>query len=82
MKKTILLICLGIFSLSFQEKKEKKKKQKVYICNSVRSTRYHYDKDCRGLSKCKSNIKITTRVKAKKYGRISCEIEKTIEEKK
>ena len=78
----MLIVCAVIISLSFQEKKEKKKKQKVYICNSVRSTRYHYDKDCRGLSKCKSNIKITTRVKAKKYGRISCEIEKTIEEKK
>ena len=76
MKKIAFIIGIGVISLSFQEKKQEKGEQKVYICNSVSSARYHYHKNCRGLSKCKSNIKVTTKKKAEKFGRTLCEIEK------
>ncbi|CAM1343572.1 hypothetical protein [Tenacibaculum amylolyticum] len=72
MKKKLLLP-IGILSafLCFKGIKEKK----VFICKSVKSNRYHYMKNCGGLSKCKAEIKITTKKRAEKYGRILCRIE-------
>ena len=71
-KKSIYVSLLLFFLLSgFQQKKE----EQVYICVSVKSTRYHYKKNCRGLSGCKSEIKKISKKKAEKYGRILCKYE-------
>lgn len=71
MRKVIMLSVLLSAFLCFKEMKEKK----VFICKSVKSNRYHYVKNCSGLSMCKAEIKITTKKKAEKYGRILCRIE-------
>lgn len=72
MKKYILILFGISFLLGFQTKNE----QKVFICKSVSSTKYHFKKTCRGLSFCKVEIKETTLIKAEKYGRILCKWEK------
>ncbi|MBW1297017.1 thermonuclease family protein [Aquimarina litoralis] len=60
-----------------QEKKKTKCEVEVYICNSTNSQTYHYDKDCRGLSRCKDSIrKICKRKAEKQYGRVLCNYEK------
>ena len=76
MRGDILIIIIGICFFSFQEKKYKEKeKREVYICKSVKSKRYHYKKNCKGLFGCKSTIKKTTKKKAEKFGRILCKRE-------
>lgn len=45
---------------------------KVYICTGKGSKRYHYDKYCRGLSRCSNHLKTTTLKKAKAMGRSLC----------
>lgn len=49
--------------------------QKVFICKSTSSKRYHYKKTCRGLNRCKAEIKETTLKKAEKFGRTLCKLE-------
>jgi hypothetical protein len=44
----------------------------VYICNGKYSKKYHYKKDCRGLSNCKSSITNVTLDVAKNKGRTLC----------
>jgi len=45
----------------------------VYICTGSYSTKYHYNKNCRGLSNCKSDIVKTSLSKAKnQYKRTLC----------
>lgn len=45
----------------------------VYICTGSYSTKYHYNKNCRGLSNCKSDIIKTSLSKAKnQYKRTLC----------
>jgi hypothetical protein len=31
--------------------------EKVYICNSKGSSKYHYNKNCKGLNACKAEVK-------------------------
>lgn len=83
MKATVLIIAILLFcsSLYSQEKNKKEKKnqettQKVYICNSMTSKRYHYEKDCTGLKKCKDSIrKISIRIARGSHGRTVCGFE-------
>lgn len=72
MKKYILLVLMMNASIAFQTKET----QKVFICKSTLSKKYHLKKTCRGLSRCKVEIKETTRTKAEKYGRTLCKWEK------
>ncbi|WP_072032210.1 hypothetical protein [Crocinitomix catalasitica] len=45
----------------------------VYICYSTTATKYHFTKNCRGLSACTHDIKIVTLQDAKgKYERTLC----------
>ncbi len=44
----------------------------VYICNSSGASRYHYQKNCRGLNACKSEIKQITLKEAQKRKRTLC----------
>lgn len=44
----------------------------VYICKGPSSKRYHYDKNCRGLSNCSTSTYGVTLVEAKEIGRTLC----------
>ncbi len=44
----------------------------VYICVSGTATKYHYNKDCRGLSACTHDIKAIKLSEAKTVGRTLC----------
>jgi len=45
---------------------------KVYICKGKSSKRYHYKKNCRGLSNCSTKIYEVTLSEAKDLGRTLC----------
>ena len=44
----------------------------VYICMGKGSKKYHYRKNCRGLSNCSTKIHEVTLKKAKEMGRTLC----------
>ena len=44
----------------------------VYICKGPQSKKYHYNKDCRGLSRCSTKIYSVTLGEAKNLGRGLC----------
>ena len=77
MKKVIILLLSISMLVAFQKVEEKK----VYICTSVASTKYHFKKNCKGLSHCKVTIKESTEKKALKYGRTLCKWEKKLKNK-
>ncbi len=72
-RKRIYISFSLLFVLSAFQQKEQ---EKVYICVSIKSERYHYNKECRGLSGCKSKVKMITKKKAERFGRILCKIER------
>jgi hypothetical protein len=47
---------------------------KVYICQGSKSACYHKTPNCRGLSRCSSDVVSTTKEKAEKAGRRPCKI--------
>ncbi|AWH86858.1 hypothetical protein HYN59_17855 [Flavobacterium album] len=67
MKKTVLLILFACLT-SFTNTVEKE----VYICQSKGAKRYHFTKDCRGLSNCKAEIEKVTLSEAQKQGKTVC----------
>ncbi|NLN32795.1 MAG: hypothetical protein GX159_04280 [Flavobacteriaceae bacterium] len=44
----------------------------VYLCNSSNAKKYHYTKNCRGLSNCKHQIIKVSVQEAKKRGKTLC----------
>jgi len=44
----------------------------VFVCNGKSSKRYHFKKNCRGLSNCRSSISEVSIEEAKKRGRTLC----------
>ena len=44
----------------------------VYICMGKGSKKYHYNKNCRGLSNCSTKINEVALEKAKEMGRTLC----------
>ena len=44
----------------------------VYICKGPQSKKYHFKKDCRGLSNCSTNIYKVTLTEARQLGRGLC----------
>ncbi len=68
MKKIILLTSTIIFCSSFIERPE----SNVFICKGNYSKKYHYDKSCRGLSNCSTEIYKVTIEEAKRIGRDLC----------
>lgn len=44
----------------------------VYICGPRGAKRYHFTKDCRGLSNCKHGLYKTTLKEARGYGLTLC----------
>lgn len=87
MKATVLIIAILLFcsSLYSQENNENEEynqendqetTQKVYICNSMTSRRYHYREDCTGLRRCNDSIrKISIRIARGSHGRTVCGFE-------
>jgi len=71
MKKRLLITITLFVFISFQSVKDKD----VFICTSVASKRYHLVKNCKGLSHCDTIIKITTKIKAERFGRTLCKWE-------
>jgi predicted lipoprotein with Yx(FWY)xxD motif len=65
MKRILFLFLLFAFS-SFTASTD------VYLCNSKGGKRYHFKKDCRGLSNCQAEIKKVTLDDAKKIGKTIC----------
>ncbi len=59
----ILFLSLTSFSLDFSE---------VYICKGPQSKKYHYKKDCRGLTSCSTEIYSVPLSEAKNLGRSLC----------
>ena len=51
----------------------------VYICSGKYSKKYHFRKNCRGLSNCKNEIKQVNISEAKKFCRTTCGWEDWIE---
>ncbi|PQA92805.1 hypothetical protein B0A70_10495 [Chryseobacterium piscicola] len=48
------------------------KKSDVYLCDSTGGKKYHYSKDCRGLSSCKHEIIKVSLKKAQTLGKTLC----------
>lgn len=48
------------------------KQPDVYVCKSDTGSRYHLNKDCHGLKRCKHQIEKMSINKAKKIGRTIC----------
>lgn len=44
----------------------------VFICTGSSSKRYHYKKNCRGLSACKAAIRSVSKANAIEFGRTLC----------
>ena len=67
MKVIFIIGFLSIFSLGVNSLDDQ-----VYICNSTGAKKYHYKKNCRGLSNCKKEIKEISLEAAKDRGRTLC----------
>lgn len=61
----ISFLSVLIFGFNFPE-------AQVYICNSSGAKKYHYKKNCRGLSNCKKEIKEVSLERASELGRTLC----------
>ena len=77
MKHLLLILSLILLGCGGGEKKQEETHQEdniVYICTGGSSERYHASDDCRGLSRCKGDIKGITIAEAQDMGRTPCKI--------
>lgn len=65
MKKLLFLLLLSVLT-SFTTGND------VYLCNSKGGKKYHFKKECRGLSNCQAEIKKVTLAEAKSLGKTIC----------
>ncbi len=70
MKKCKILLLGGVVFLSFTS--FSLDVSEVYICKGPQSKKYHYKKDCRGLSNCSTGTYSVSLSEAKKLGRSIC----------
>lgn len=70
MKTSIVLIFMIILPITFGF--ETLTNDTVYICKGPYSKKYHYDKNCRGLSNCSTEIYIVSRKESQNSGRTLC----------
>lgn len=73
-KLTVILLSVGfLMSMNSNNNEDllnnETQKTAVYICNSDGATKYHYSKNCRGLSKCTHTISKVTIDEARKKGK-------------
>lgn len=71
---TITLVACGGSKDKERDKTTEKSEKIVYICTGGSSERYHASDDCRGLSRCKGDIKGITIAEAQDMGRTPCKI--------
>ncbi|MDV6168666.1 hypothetical protein R1T16_09540 [Flavobacterium sp. DG1-102-2] len=64
--KKLLLLSAFVFLTSFSAE------QDVYLCDTKGGKKYHFDKECRGLSNCKGEIIKVTLKEAKDKGKTIC----------
>ncbi|WP_424989312.1 hypothetical protein [Flagellimonas sp.] len=62
----VLFLMLSSYGTPFH------KDTSVYLCMGKGSKKYHYRKDCRGLSNCSTKIHEVTLSKAREMGRTLC----------
>ena len=76
MKSKTLLFLLFILTVipfsSFTEKNNFVSQSSVYLCDSPNGKKYHFSRNCRGLSNCKHSIVKVTLSEAKKRGKTLC----------
>lgn len=82
--KKVLLLCFAMLAmLACGEKQSKAQEEEtryaksedvVYVCMGGSSQRYHATDECRGLCRCKSEIKAISIEKAERMGRTPCQI--------
>lgn len=71
---TITLVACGGSKDKERDKTAEKSEKIVYICTGGSSERYHASDDCRGLCRCKGDIKGITMAEAQDMGRTPCKI--------
>lgn len=64
--KKLLLLSVFVILTSFNTE------QDVYLCDTKGGKKYHFDKECRGLSNCKGEIIKVTLKEAKDKGKTIC----------
>ena len=67
MKKGTLILALTFVLTSFMLTDTE-----VYICNGAYSKKYHYEKDCEGLTNCSTAVEKVSLEKAEKLKRTLC----------
>lgn len=72
MKCKAFFLLIGIPFLSFTENVNSHQQTSAYLCDSPGGTKYHYTKNCRGLSNCKHKIIKVSLSEAKKRGKTLC----------
>jgi len=72
MKCKALFLLIGIPFLSFTENVKSYQQTSAYLCDSPGGAKYHYTKNCRGLSNCKHKIIKVSVSEAKKRGKTLC----------
>ncbi|PVX45670.1 hypothetical protein C8C85_1471 [Flavobacterium sp. 103] len=73
MKTSIVLIFMIILPITFGF--ETLTNDTVYICKGPYSKKYHYDKNCRGLSNCSTEIYSVSKKESQNSGRTLCGLE-------
>ena len=68
----ILIVSLSSFISHTPVQENINQTTTVYLCYGEYSTKYHFKKDCRGLSNCSTDIEKTTLTEAKKKKRTIC----------
>ena len=72
MKNFILILSIAALSSSATAFMPSISSEEVYLCDSKGGKKYHFKKDCRGLSACKAPIKKLSLADAKKMGKEIC----------
>lgn len=68
MKNILLVFIVAVLNLNGSTLK----KSDVYLCDSRGGKKYHYSKNCRGLSNCKHEIIKVNLKKAQTLGKTLC----------
>jgi len=71
MKNILLISSIAVLNLNGSTLK----KSDVYLCDSPGGKKYHYSKNCRGLSNCKHVIITVSLKKAQTLGKTLCGFE-------
>lgn len=72
MKKIIFLATLGLLTWTGTSLEKVDQASDVYLCDSSGGKKFHYSKNCRGLSNCKHYVIRVSIKKAKNLGKTLC----------